>query len=544
MGQALEACSEAGIVPCYNLLIFEPETRLDDVAENIAFMRRFAEHPVNFCRAEPYLGTPLHRQLAQTGSLSGSFLGWDYRLADDRAELLFRISSAAFRERNFASDGVANRYMGLNYSCGVLDWFYRVGDIRKERLRERARELTKNISHDTAELLEQALDLASQLDPHDDDRIARETAHLGLRVAASDRVWHAALDAMMSDLRAFAAVGRRRETVRRRPAGQVVRAAQGAAFAGWLALWAPGCNSGGLGLPHDGGHRDATADYMIADMLPPADGNTVYDPLPSPDASIVYDPLPSPDASFYQQPDTTIIADPVPPPDGSIVYDPPPPPDTGVVYDPPPPDAGRRDFGPVVDPLVQDAGRRDASSDYLVADTLPPDASRGPDGIGPLPPPDAGRPDAGPDYMIADMLPRSDAGVQKVDAPWPVSDPPVAPIGALSSNRGAPGATEGGGHWADTTPRRSPRARELPLCLPPEIRVAGEWVDGVVQVSLTGAEEPLSVRWQSDGEIVGADRQVIWAPSSDDDQLNVAVRSRDGVAVGELRLSQVRGRRG
>jgi len=544
MGQALEACSEAGIVPCYNLLIFEPETRLDDVAENIAFMRRFAEHPVNFCRAEPYLGTPLHRQLAQTGSLSGSFLGWDYRLADDRAELLFRISSAAFRERNFASDGVANRYMGLNYSCGVLDWFYRVGDIRKERLRERARELTKNISHDTAELLEQALDLASQLDPHDDDRIARETAHLGLRVAASDRVWHAALDAMMSDLRAFAAVGRRRETVRRRPAGQVVRAAQGAAFAGWLALWAPGCNSGGLGLPHDGGHRDATADYMIADMLPPADGNTVYDPLPSPDASIVYDPLPSPDASFYQQPDTTNIADPVPPPDGSIVYDPPPPPDTGVVYDPPPPDAGRRDFGPVVDPLVQDAGRRDASSDYLVADTLPPDASRGPDGIGPLPPPDAGRPDAGPDYMIADMLPRSDAGVQKVDAPWPVSDPPVAPIGALSSNRGAPGATEGGGHWADTTPRRSPRARELPLCLPPEIRVAGEWVDGVVQVSLTGAEEPLSVRWQSDGEIVGADRQVIWAPSSDDDQLNVAVRSRDGVAVGELRLSQVRGRRG
>jgi len=85
--------------------------------------------------------------------------------------------------------------MGLNYSCGVLDWFYRVGDIRKERLRERAHDLTKNISLDTAELLEQALDLAAQLDPHDDDRVARETARLGLRVAASDRIWHAALDA-------------------------------------------------------------------------------------------------------------------------------------------------------------------------------------------------------------------------------------------------------------------------------------------------------------------------------------------------------------
>jgi len=352
----------------------------------------------------------------------------------------------------------------------VLDWFYRVGDIRKERLRERARELTKNISLDTAELLEQALDLASELDPHDHDRIARETAHLGLRVAASDRVWHAALDAMMSDLRAFSAVGSRREAVRRRPAGQVVRAAQGAAFAGWLALWAPGCSSG-LGLPSDGGRRDATPDYMIADMLPP-------------DA---IDPLPRPDASFY--PDTTIIADPVP----------------------------------------------------------PPDASRAPDGIDPLPPPDSGRADAGPDYMIADMLPPDpvphDAGATK-DAFMPVSDPPVAPTGALSSIGGASGGTEVGGHWADTTPRRSPRARDLPLCLPPEIRIAGEWVDGAVRVCLTGAEEPLSIRWQSDGEVTGSDRQVTWTPSSDDDQLNVAVRSRDGVAVGELRLGQIRGRRG
>ena len=472
MGQALDACTEAGITPCYNLLLFETETSLSDVAENIAFMRRYAETPVNFCRAEPYLGTPLHRKLAEAGQLSGSFLGWDYRLADDRAELLFRISSAAFRERNFASEGVANRYMGLNYSCGVLDWFYRVGDIRKERLRERAHELTKNISLDTAELLEQALDLAAQLDPHDDERVARETARLGLRVAASDRVWHAALDALMTDLRAFAATGRRRESVTRRPAGQVVRAAQGAAFAGWLALWAPGC-ADGLTVPSDGGRRDATPDYLIADMLPP--------------------------------------------------------------------DAGRPDARPdymVVDPLPPDAGRPDARPDYMVVDPLPPDA---------------GRPDARPDYMIADMLPRDsgamDGGASK-DAvkpeALPVVDPPPAPSDALSSTRGElpPAAAEVGGHWADTTPRRSPRTRDLPLCLPPEVRVQGEWVDGAVRVHLTGADEPLTIRWQSEGEVTGSDRQVTWTPSSDADQLNVAVRSRDGVAVAELRLNQVCGQRG
>ena len=549
MGQALEACSDAGITPCYNLLLFEPETRLDDVAENIAFIRRYAEIPVNFCRAEPYLGTPLHHKLAQAGRLSGSFLGWDYRLADDRAELLFRISSAAFHERNFANEGVANRYMGLNYSCGVLDWFYRAGDIRKECLRERAHDLTKNISLDTAELLGQALDLASQLDPHDDDRVARETARLGLRVAAADRVWHAALDALMSDLRAFAATARRRESVSRRPAGQIVRAAQGAAFAGWLALWAPGCNgcSPSDPLPPDGGRRDANPDYMIADMLPPPDAG-------QPDHYVVYDPVP-PDAG---RPDY-MIADMLPPPDAGRS-------DAGpdyLIVDPLVPDAGRRDASPdymIADMLPPpDAGRGDVSPDYLIADMLPPDAgSRDttPDRLIIIDPlvPDAGRRDASPDYMIADMLPppdagRSDAGASR-DAGRPelppVVDPAPAPAGALPSARDdfSPAAYDVGAHWADTTPRRSPRSRDLPLCLPPDVRMEGEWVDGAVRVCLTGAEESLTIRWQSDGKVTGSDRQVTWSPASDQDQLNVAVRSRGGVAVAELRLVQVRGRRG
>ena len=493
MGQALDACSEAGVTPCYNLLLFEPETKLEDVAENIAFMRRHADTPVNFCRAEPYLGTPLHQKLAQQGKLSGSFLGWDYRLADDRAELLFRISSAAFRERNFANEGVANRYMGLNYSTSVLDWFYRVGDIRKERLRERAHELTKNISLDTAELLERALDLASRLDPHDDDCVARETAQLGLRVAASDRIWHAAMDALMSDLRAFAATARRRDTVARRPAGQIVRAAQGAAFAGWLALWAPGCGDSGLALPPDGGHRDATPDYMVMDPAPPPDARQNPDYM-------ISDMLP-PDAA---RPDATTRYDlEGPPPDAGRL-------DGGIGYDPPPPDAGKRDSGMVYDPV----------------------------------PPDAGR----PEVMLVDMLPR-DAGAREAgkDAVQPevppVYDPAPAPTGALSSTRGDSSA-DVGSHWANTTPRRSPRTSDLPLSLPPDIRLVGEWTNDAVQVCLTGADEPLTIRWQSDGHVAGTDRQVIWTPASDQDQLNVAVRSRDGVAMAELRLGKVRGRRG
>jgi anaerobic magnesium-protoporphyrin IX monomethyl ester cyclase len=513
VGQALDACREAGITSCYNLLLFEPQTTLDDVATNVAFIRQHAEQPVNFCRAEPYLGTPLHQSLASRGKLSGSFLGWDYRLDDDRAELLFRICAAAFRERNFGCEGVANRYMGLNYSCSVLDWFYRVGDLRKERLRERAHELTKNISLDTAELIEKALDLARRLDPNDGDQVARQTALLGLEVAARDRVWHAALDALMSDLRAFSATGRRRDEVRRRPVGQVARAAQGAAFAGWLALWAPGlegCSSSADPLPPDSGRHDTNP-------------NLINDPLP-------------PDAGKQDTSPDHMMVDPVPPADARRDY---------MIADMLPPDAGKKDATPdylVADPLPPDAGRKEATSDYLIADMLPPDA---------------GRRDATPDYLIMDPLPpdaaRSDvrpsdggAGPDAVRPEVPTMvDPPPLPTSALSPARDEvqrAGANESA-YWANTTPRRAARSRDLPLCLAPEIRLQGEWVEGAVAVRLVAGDESLTIRWQSDGEVAGEDRHVTWTPASDQDQLNVAVRSQDGVAVAELRLCQVGGRR-
>src|SRR5664280_1694723 len=82
--QALGAFEAAGIYVCYNLLLFEPDGVLDDVRENIAFMRKHANIPVNFCRAEPYHGTPLYHRVRERGTLLGSYIGWDYSIHDNR----------------------------------------------------------------------------------------------------------------------------------------------------------------------------------------------------------------------------------------------------------------------------------------------------------------------------------------------------------------------------------------------------------------------------------------------------------------------------
>ncbi len=490
---ALDACRDAGIFVCYNLLVFEPDTTVDDVRENVKFIRDHADHPVNFCRAEPYHGTPLHLDLSARGSLSGSHLGWDYRLEDPRAELLFRITSTAFRQRNFDPEGVANRYMGLGYSLKLLEFFYDDPTQRLPALARRAREVTRGIANDTADFLDACIALAERLDPTDHDSVERETALLGLRIAASDRVWHVELDALYADMAEHV-----RRVTRPKPALRVPRGlsqiARQITLGASLALWAttaPGCSS------------------TVVDPVPADLGRDTTDDTPD---QMVVDPVPV-DAGIDQ-----MVVDPAPVDAGvdQMVVDPPPPDawfDVGVdrmVVDPPPPDAGR-DVGVdrmVVDPPPPDAGF-DVGVDRMVVDPPPPDAGR----------------DVGVDRPIVVDPPPPDAG--RLDAL------------RLPHARSLPLIDQ----WRDTTPKRARRSEAVALYAPPDASLAAERGDGFVRVKLRIGDAPASTRWEGDGTITGDGTEVRWEPASGDDQLRVAVRTRGGVAVLAMRASDVDRRR-
>jgi radical SAM superfamily enzyme YgiQ (UPF0313 family) len=299
IGAALDACRENGIFTCYNLLIFEPDATIEDVEANLAFIRAYPNHPVNFCRAEPYYGTPLQAELLARGILGGSYLGFDYRIADDRAELLFRITAAAFRERNFRPDGVANRTMGLGYNMRVLERFYDDEGGDRARLSRRVHALTRDITADTASFLERAIGIAKSADLGDRDAIERQTARLGLAIAAADASWHRALDAAYAD---FEAYGRR--VMRPRVPPAAMRFARNVAIGASLAASAV--------FPACGGKSEENGP-VVADPLPP-DGS--IEPPPA-------DPLPS-DAGL----DTRDANDANDATDGTVVD--PPPPDSGL----------------------------------------------------------------------------------------------------------------------------------------------------------------------------------------------------------------------
>jgi radical SAM superfamily enzyme YgiQ (UPF0313 family) len=497
--EALDACREAGIFVCYNLLIFEPGSTLEDVRQNIAFMREMSAHPVNFCRAEPYFGTPLHRQLEERGTIGGSYLGFDYRIEDDRTELLFRVAAAAFRQRNFDPDGVANRTMGLGYSAKILEHFHASDDPTRESARralaERTATLTRAIATETADFLEDALELVTR-NAADHERLTRETVLLGLRIARADRRRHEQLDRLYEDMEAFG-LGNLPASAPVSPPRKLLQIAQSVALSASLAVWGGACNScgGGQVMPVDpvpvdrGGvspQGNDNARRPPPDFPPP-------DP-PPPDRPIVVDPVPRP-------------VDPLPPPPdpGRSQNDPrrrPPPP-------PPPPDPVPRPMPPVDPPP-------------------PPPPPRPPP---PQPPPPDPLPPPNPRPPVVDPLPAS---------------PKMVKLAVLADDGASgPGVPAAAGHalidqWRDTTVRGASRSTDMPLHEPPSISLEARREGERVVVRLVGGEEPMSVRWE--GALEGAvdqEREVVWTPSSPSDQLRVAVRTRGGVAITSVRARTV-----
>lgn len=375
--ESLRLLRAADIYACFNVLLFEPDTTLQDVTDNIEFLQDACDFPWNFCRAEVYPGSWLEKTLREQDRLRGGLEGMTYSIADPRAELLFRICAIAFSGRNFGPQGVANLASGVGYLAAILAHFYSGRRVRA--LRRKTQGLVEALGRDTLASLARARDFVAA-DPSR-DQVLRFTSALARDVAAADAVHWPALEAMRRSLdRAGTELAPR--IMRPVKPGQLARKTVAVlAAAAAVVTTTPGCGETVDPLPPD---------TMVMDPLPP-DAKTqeilVADPLPwdvaEPEEVLVADPLP-PDVieTDIAEDDDIMVADPLPPDvveedtstDDIMVVDPLPPdtaevdadePDDIMVVDPPPPDVVEepedteeqpKDVMPPVDPLPPDVG--------------------------------------------------------------------------------------------------------------------------------------------------------------------------------------------
>ena len=492
-GAALDACRDAGIFVCYNLLLFEPDATLADIEENLAFVRSHGDHPMNFCRAEPYFGTPLELDLRDRPHVDGSYLGYNYRIQDDDTELLFRICAAAFRQRNFDALGVANRNMGLGYSLKMLEHFYDDPDGKGEQLARSVRKVSRAITMETADFLGDALDIVRR-HRGDHERVVREAALLGLRIAAADATRHAQLDD------AYAAMERHAERAKAAatpptPSERLARFARRAAIGATMVVGAA-CGNGSNG-PGNG---------PVVDPPPPDQPVKMVPIKPNPHQNVERFP---PNDPVPNEVDPQIV-DPAP---IELRPHPPPPDPVPRPIDPPPPD-------PVPYP-VEPQPRDPVPHPIDVRRRFPP----------------------------PDPVPRPIPGRTVDPAPRPMPPPHVDSVPTEINEK-----TSLIDQWRETSIRVAARTTDLPLWNPPRIALAAERQDGTLVVRITGGGQVMSLRWEGDGRIetvvpsgVGVEtadvdgtvREVRWRPALRSDQIRVAVRMEGGIAVAALRHGDV-----
>jgi radical SAM superfamily enzyme YgiQ (UPF0313 family) len=181
---AIEIVRKLELYTCFNMLIFDPDTTLDSIATNVAFMRYAADYPSNFGRVELYAGTPLLERMQREGRCTGDWMQWDYQLSSAEVQRVFSLSMACFYPRNFGPDALNNCIMGTRFDIEVCKHFH--PDAFDAAWLEQGKRLTRELTWDSCDALDAIVDHVRSGTP--DSRDAALVVELSRQLRATESV--------------------------------------------------------------------------------------------------------------------------------------------------------------------------------------------------------------------------------------------------------------------------------------------------------------------------------------------------------------------
>ena len=126
---ALRICEELGISTQYTMITFHPEATPGSIKADLDFVTAHLAHPLSFCRAEAYSGTPLEQKLIAAGRAEGDYLFRGYGFTDPVTDIVWKHARSALRERFWSCDHLLGRVVQLDHLAVVFRHFYRGPDV-------------------------------------------------------------------------------------------------------------------------------------------------------------------------------------------------------------------------------------------------------------------------------------------------------------------------------------------------------------------------------------------------------------------------------
>ena len=157
---ALRILRQSGIYACFNLLIFHPDSTLEEVSENLGFLNENVDHPFDIARTELYARSTLEGRMVREGRAIGDYRGYDYRIADMRAQAAFQLFSDVLWERHFGSQSIVRRVQDLGLRLNLLKRFHTAAV--PPDLKDRVAGLIRAVNSSTVEFLTEIAEAASR----------------------------------------------------------------------------------------------------------------------------------------------------------------------------------------------------------------------------------------------------------------------------------------------------------------------------------------------------------------------------------------------
>lgn len=336
--RALRICEDLGISTQYTIIIFHPEATAETMLEDLAFVKEHLAHPMSFCRAEIYAGTPLEKRMIGASRAFGTYMARAYEYTDTVTEVAWSVVRDLLFHRCWSPNNLMGQVIRTDHLATVFRHFY---DGRKvDALKAEFEALELEINRDTVAIFEEALhsvvrspDLASPELQHQVAELSHleqsRRADLEGRICALRETLHREAFAMVG-LRSPAhpsapSGGRAQDTLQSLPRhAAAVALAVGMLNCGGSVVVNPhGGTGGGGGYRVDGG--------VIEAPPPPVDGGIWMN-----DGGMIEAPPPRVDGGIWVNDGGT--NEPVPPPmdagtwvnDGGVIEAPPPPVDGGT----------------------------------------------------------------------------------------------------------------------------------------------------------------------------------------------------------------------
>ena len=203
---SLNAMRENRIAVTYNLLIFHPNATLDEIDDNMLFVKEHMDLPFDFGRAEVVSGSPLERMLEKNQMLKGSWPHWTYEIGDELVERMFRINHLTFRSPGSLYPRLAESSIALAYQAHTLTRLH--PGARAEMLLSRSNTLIEETNRFVLEMMLKMYDLTLAESTEDEVASMNRGLKTGCRkLLDEDAVLRRKMERLTTSDRIFSAFG-------------------------------------------------------------------------------------------------------------------------------------------------------------------------------------------------------------------------------------------------------------------------------------------------------------------------------------------------